>query len=45
MYVNDNGNWKTDNLNQEGYVNDAGLQQIMNSIGESTVEDLLRQNR
>lgn len=45
MYVNDNGNWKTDNLNQEGYVNDAGLQQILNSIGESTVEDLLRQNR
>lgn len=45
MYVNDNGHWKTDILNQKGYVNDAGVMSILNNIGSGTVSDFLKKNK
>jgi len=44
MYVNDNGQWKTDIVNQKGYVSEAAVQQIINNIGATTVSDLLKKN-
>ena len=45
MYVNDNGNWKTDIITQQGYVTDAGVRDVLNNIGPNTVSDLLKKNK
>lgn len=44
MYVNDNGEWKTDIITQGGYVSEAAVQQVINNIGSTTVSDLLKKN-
>jgi len=44
MYVNDNGQWKTDIVTQGGYVSEAAVQQVINNIGATTVSDLLKKN-
>lgn len=45
MYVYDNGVWKTDILNQQGYLTEDGVLGVINNIGTNTVEDLLKKNR
>lgn len=45
MYVNDNGVWKSDVITQNGFINDAELQTVLQSIGTKTVDDLLKKNR
>lgn len=45
MYVFDNGVWKTDILNQQGYLTEDGVLGVINNIGTNTVEDLLKKNR
>ena len=44
MYVNNNGEWLTRTLTPD-YVNDATMQSIINGIGTSTVDEILKQNR
>jgi hypothetical protein len=44
MYVNNNGEWLTQTLTPD-YVNDATMQGIINGIGTTTVESILKQNR
>jgi hypothetical protein len=44
MYVNNNGEWLTQTLTPD-YVNDATMQGIINGIGTTTVEEILKQNR
>jgi hypothetical protein len=42
MYFNDNGVWKDDILNQQGYVTEDGVLGILKNIGPATVESLLK---
>jgi hypothetical protein len=41
MYVYNGSNWKNAILNQQGYVNAAGAEEIFNGIGPTTVKDVL----
>lgn len=41
MYVYDGSNWKNAVLNQQGYVNASGVEEIFNGIGPTTVKDVL----
>lgn len=43
IYVNDNGAWKTRILNQKGFVNESGVQAIINGIGTNTISEILNQ--
>jgi hypothetical protein len=45
MYVYDGNVWKTDILNQQGYLTEDGVLGVINNIGTTTVEDLLKKNR
>ncbi len=45
MYVYDGNVWKTDILNQQGYLTEDGVLGVINNIGTNTVEDLLKKNR
>jgi len=45
MYVYDGNSWKTDILNQQGYLTEDGVLGVINNIGTNTVEDLLKKNR
>lgn len=45
MYVYDGNTWKTDILNQQGYLTEDGVLGVINNIGTNTVEDLLKKNR
>jgi len=45
MYVYDGNIWKTDILNQQGYLSLDGVTGVINNIGTNTVEDLLKKNR
>jgi len=44
LYVNDNGTWLSETLNND-YVNDAGLQSIINNIGTETVDQILKKHK
>jgi len=44
LYVNDNGVWIPEILNSE-YVNDGGLQAIINNIGTNTVDQILKKHK
>lgn len=41
MYVYDGSSWRNVILNQRGFVNSAGAEDIMNGIGPTTVRDVL----
>ena len=45
MYVHDGDTWKTDILNQQGFLTEDGVLGVINNIGTNTVEDLLKKNR
>ena len=45
MYVYDGNVWKTDILNQQGFLTEDGVLGVINNIGTNTVEDLLKKNR
>jgi hypothetical protein len=45
MYVYDGNVWKTDILNQQGFLTLDGVTGVINNIGTNTVEDLLKKNR
>jgi len=45
MYVYDGNIWKTDILNQQGFLTLDGVTGVINNIGTNTVEDLLKKNR
>jgi hypothetical protein len=45
MYVYDGNTWKTDILNQQGFLTEDGVIGVINNIGTNTVEDLLKKNR
>jgi hypothetical protein len=45
MYVNTPNGWKQSELNKKGYVDAAGLEGIMRSIGTTTVEDVIKYGR
>jgi hypothetical protein len=45
MYVYDGNVWKTDILNQQGFLTEDGVLAVINNIGTNTVEDLLKKNR
>jgi hypothetical protein len=45
MYVYDGNTWKTDILNQQGFLTEDGVLGVINNIGTNTVEDLLKKNR
>ena len=45
MYVHDGNEWKTGILNTKGYVTNAGIQNIFNSVGTQTIEDFLKKTR
>lgn len=42
LYAYDNGVWKNDVLNQQGFVGPAGVTEIINLIGPATVQQVLR---
>jgi len=44
LYYNSSKGWIDDIVNQQGYVNEAGLQTILNNIGPATIDNLLRNN-
>ena len=44
LYYNSSKGWIDDVVNQQGYVNEAGLQTILNNIGPATIDNLLKNN-
>jgi hypothetical protein len=44
LYYNSSQGWISDVVNQRGYVNEAGLQTILNNIGPLTIDKLLKNN-
>ena len=42
MYVYNGSTWKDAVLNQQGYVNASGIEEIFNGIGPTTVKDVLK---
>jgi hypothetical protein len=44
LYYNSSQGWISDVVNQQGYVNEAGLQTILNNIGPVTIDKLLKNN-
>lgn len=45
LYVFDNGVWRNDVVNQKGYTNEAGIQQLISNIGTRTIDAILQKSK